>query len=133
MDALQLAVTYLVTITAAIAVVVAVTLYTMVRQPHLRPGLGALLLVALPSQLFFATLLWIVTRPRGNWPSCHPTTVDACLGAFSCIALLVAPLVLVRLFRAPREQRVPRPLTVAHGIIWAFTVLLICLLTSGGY
>lgn len=132
-DPTQLAVAYLVTITTAVAVVMVVTLYTMVRQPHLRPGLGALLLVALPSQLIFATLLWGVSSSLGGgWRSYHPTAIDSCVCMFSCVALLAAPLVHLRLFRAPKVQRVPRPLTVAHGIIWAFTVLLICLLTSGG-
>lgn len=116
------------TILTGVAVSMAVTLYTMVRQPHLRPGLGALLLVTLPSLLIFATLLWIVSSSRGIGPSYHPTLVDTCVCMLSCIGLLLAPLVLLHLFRAPKEERVPRPLTVAHAVIWVCTVALVLVL-----
>jgi hypothetical protein len=51
----------------------------------------------------------------------------------SCIGLLLAPLVFVHLFRAPKEERVPRPLTVAHAVIWMCTMalLLVLILNSG--
>lgn len=113
--------------------VMAVTLYTMVRQPHLRPGLGALLLVALPSQLIFGSLIWVFSSSRWLGPLYHPTAFDSCVCVFSCITLLVSPLGLLHLFRAPKEERVPRPLMVAHAVIWACAVLLIYFLTAGGY
>ncbi|MBK6809356.1 MAG: hypothetical protein IPL19_06520 [Sandaracinaceae bacterium] len=120
-------------ILTGVAVSMAVTLYTMVRQPHLRPGLGGLLLVALPSQLISGTLLWVESSSRGIGPSYHQTPVDSCVCMLSCIGLLLAPLVLLHLFRAPKEERVPRPLTVAHAVVWVCTMalMLVLFLNSG--
>lgn len=136
MDPTQLALSIGVTfLTAAVAVVMAVTLYTMVRQPHLRPGLEDLLLVALPSQLICGTLLCIVISSQGIVLANHQTAVGTCVCILWFIGLFLGPLLLLHVFYAPQEERVPRPLTVAHAVIWVcpLALVLVFFLCSGGF
>jgi hypothetical protein len=118
-----------VTIAIAVAVIMTVTLYTMVRRPTQRRGLGCLLLVALPSAYISAILLWVESNSRGIGPSYHQTSLDSYLCMLSCLGLLLGPLVLLHLFHAPKEERVPRPLTLAHAVMWACTVALVLVLS----
>ena len=112
----------------AVAVVMAVTLHTMVRQPHLRPGLEDLLLVALPSQLICGTLLCFLISSQGIVRENHQTAVGTCVCVLWFIGLFLGPLLLLHVFHAPQEERVPRSLTVAHALIWVCTLALMLVL-----